>query len=97
LFEALGNGQFQFEKLGQQILLGGETVGGEDGGVQGGVGVFERVRAGQFEGAGVTDIEASGAAGLPRQRRRPNNGNKNTARATNWILSDFILDVASTR
>ena len=40
-----------FEKLGQQVVFGREAVGGEGGGVQGGVGVFERVRAGQFKGA----------------------------------------------
>ena len=51
VFEALGDGQIQFEKLGQQIFFGGETVGGEDGSVQGGVGVFQRVRAGQLESA----------------------------------------------
>jgi hypothetical protein len=39
-FEALGDGKVRFQKLGQQVLLGGETVGGEGGGVQGGVGVF---------------------------------------------------------
>ena len=43
--------QVQFEKLGQQVLLGGKAVGGEDGGIQAGVGDFERVRAGQFKGA----------------------------------------------
>jgi hypothetical protein len=47
----LGDGEVQFKKLGQQVFLGGETVGGEDGGVQGGMGVFKRVRAGQFERA----------------------------------------------
>lgn len=58
LFEARGNGKVQVQKLGQQVLLGGEAVGGEDGGVQGGVGVFKRVRAGRFEGA----VEATEAA-----------------------------------
>ena len=38
-----------FEKLGQQVVFCGEAAGGEVGGVQGGVGVFERVRPGQFE------------------------------------------------
>jgi hypothetical protein len=28
----LGDGQVQFQKLGQQVFLGGEAVGGEDGG-----------------------------------------------------------------
>jgi len=27
-FEALGDGQVQLEKLGQQVILGGEAVGG---------------------------------------------------------------------
>ena len=31
-FNALGDGQVQFQKLGQQVFLGGEAVGGEDGG-----------------------------------------------------------------
>src|ERR1035438_9543952 len=49
--DALGDGKIQFEKLGQQVFFGGEAVGGEDGGVQGGVGVFEWICAGQFQGA----------------------------------------------
>ena len=63
-FEALGDGQVQFQKLGQQVLFGGEAVGGEDDGVQGGVGVFEGVRARQFEGA----VEGAQAAFELRQR-----------------------------
>ena len=68
-FEALGDGQVQVEKLGQQVLLGGEAVGGEDGGVQGGVGVFERVRAGQFEGAVEGAQAAFDAWATPRRAR----------------------------
>src|ERR1039458_8108209 len=48
---SLGDFEVQGEELGEQILLGAEAVGGEDGGVQGGVGVFEGVGAGEFEGA----------------------------------------------
>jgi hypothetical protein len=35
----------------EEVFLGGEAVGGEDGGVEFGVGVFERILAGQFERA----------------------------------------------
>jgi hypothetical protein len=38
-----GDFQVQGEELGEQILLGVESVGVEDGGVQGSVGVFESV------------------------------------------------------
>jgi hypothetical protein len=38
------------EKLGEEVGFGGEAVGVEDGGVEGGVGVLERVFAGEFEG-----------------------------------------------
>jgi hypothetical protein len=42
--------------LNQQVLHGGETAGGEDGGVQGGMGFFEPGppdgRLAQVEGAG---------------------------------------------
>ena len=38
------------QELGEQILFRVEAVGGEDGGVKRGVGVFERICAGQFEG-----------------------------------------------
>jgi hypothetical protein len=44
-----GHGQVQFEQLREQVFLGVEAVGGEDGGVEGGVGVFQRMRAGEFE------------------------------------------------
>ena len=54
----------QREKLGEQIAFGGEAVGGEDGGVQCGVGVFQRICAGQFEGA----IKCAQAALHFRQR-----------------------------
>jgi hypothetical protein len=36
LFEALDDGEDQFENLDQQFLIRGEAVGGEDSGVQGG-------------------------------------------------------------
>src|ERR1039458_8493857 len=55
---SLGDFEVQGEELGEQILLGAEAVGGEDGGVQGGVGVFEGVGAGEFEGA-VEGAEAA--------------------------------------
>ena len=38
-------------QLGEQILLGVEAVGGEDGGFERGVGVRQRICAVQFEGA----------------------------------------------
>jgi hypothetical protein len=34
-----GDGEVQLQELGEQVLLGGEAVGREDGGVEGGVGV----------------------------------------------------------
>ncbi|MGO8927576.1 MAG: hypothetical protein ACLQU3_11880 [Limisphaerales bacterium] len=46
-----GDFQVQGEELGEQILLGAEAVGGENGGVQGGVGVFEGIGAGEFQRA----------------------------------------------
>ena len=39
------------EELGEQILRGAEAAGVEDGGVQRGMGVVKRIRAGQFERA----------------------------------------------
>ena len=39
----------QREELGEQIAFGIESVGGEDGGVERGVGVAQRIRAGQFQ------------------------------------------------
>lgn len=44
-----GDGEVQLQQLGEQVLLGGEAVGGENGGVEGGVGVLEGVLAGQFQ------------------------------------------------
>src|ERR1035438_10254894 len=55
---SLGDFQIQGEELGEQILLGAEAVGGEDGGVQGGVGVFEGIGAGEFHRA-VEGAEAA--------------------------------------
>ena len=54
-----GDFLIQGEELGEQVFLGGEAVGGEDGGVQGGVGVFERIGAGEFKGA-IEGAETSG-------------------------------------
>jgi len=51
LFDAGGHGEVEFEELREEVLLGGEAVGGEDGGIECGVGVFERVVAGEFERA----------------------------------------------
>ena len=46
-----GDFQVQGEELGERVFLGGEALGGEDDGVQGGMGVFEGIGAGQFERA----------------------------------------------
>ena len=59
-FNLGGDGEVQGKELGEQILFGAEAVGGEAGGVQRGVGVLERIRAGQFERA----IEGANAAKL---------------------------------
>jgi len=40
-----GSSQVRGEELGEQISLGAETVGGENGGIQGGVSVFEGIGA----------------------------------------------------
>jgi hypothetical protein len=40
---SLGDFKIQGEESGEQIILGAEAGGGEDGGVQGGVGVFGSV------------------------------------------------------
>ena len=101
LFEALGDGQVQFENLGQQVFFGGETVGGEDGGVQGGVGVFQRVRAGQLEGAPEAGVDlrrgsASFAPAMPLretdcrrcQYMRASNGSRDSQRASPVVRRD---------
>ena len=49
--EAGGDLLVKVEELGEEIGLGGEAVGGEYGGIQRGVGVLERIGAGEFEGA----------------------------------------------
>ena len=41
----------EVEQLCQQVGFGFEAVGGEHGGIQRGVGVLERIGAGEFEGA----------------------------------------------
>lgn len=41
----------EVEELGQEVGLGGEAVGGQDGGVERGVGVLEGIRAGQLQRA----------------------------------------------
>jgi hypothetical protein len=50
-FFAAGDAEVEVEELGEEVGFGQEVVGGEDGGVEGGVGVFEGVLAGEFEGA----------------------------------------------
>ena len=44
-----GDGQVQFEELGEQVLLRVEAAGRQDGGVEGGVGVLQRVPARQLQ------------------------------------------------
>lgn len=41
------------EELGEKVHLGAEAVGVEDGGIECGVGVFQRVFAGEFEGVAI--------------------------------------------
>ncbi len=50
-FEAGGDGEVQIQQLLEEVGLGVEAVSDEDGGGEGGVGVFEGVLAGEFEGA----------------------------------------------
>jgi hypothetical protein len=50
-FDLRGHGQVQVKKLGQEILLGRKSVGVQHGRVERGVGVFERVLAGQLQRA----------------------------------------------
>jgi len=50
-FNLRGDVLVEGEELGEQIFLRVEPSGGEDGGVERGVGVLQRIRAGQFEGA----------------------------------------------
>ena len=68
LFNLGGDLLVQGEELGEQILLGAEAVGGEDGGVERGVGVLQRIRAGQFEGAIERALSPS-IATVPQRRR----------------------------
>ena len=46
--ELRGDLLVQGEELGEEVGLGGKAVGREDGGIEGGVGVLERVGAGEF-------------------------------------------------
>ena len=49
--QSFGDFAVEREQLFEQVFLGAETVGGEDGGVERGVGVAQRVPAGQVEAA----------------------------------------------
>ena len=51
--DAIGDGVVEVEDLGQEVGLGREAVGGKDGGVERGVGVFQGIRAGQLQCAMV--------------------------------------------
>ena len=53
LVDAGSDGEVQVEELLEEVLLGGEAVGGQHGGVEFGVGVFERIVAGEFECATI--------------------------------------------
>ena len=64
-FDAGGDFLVEGEELGEEVGFGGEAVGGEDGGIERGVGVFERVRAGEFEGA-VEGAQAAAHVGQSR-------------------------------
>jgi hypothetical protein len=48
---SLGDGAVQVEQLGKQVFLRVKPIRRENGGVEGGVGVLERVLAGRFQGA----------------------------------------------
>ncbi len=50
-FDAGGDFKVQVKQLLKEIFLGGKAIGGQDGGVERGVSVFERVLAGEFERA----------------------------------------------
>ena len=45
------DGEVEVEELLEEVFAGAEAVGVEDSGVEGGVGVLERVAAGEFERA----------------------------------------------
>ena len=74
-FDLGGDFQIQGEELSKQILLGAETAGGEDGGVQDGVGVFERVGAGDSavlaRSALTPACETDAGQARPRRMRWP--------------------------
>lgn len=46
-----GDFEVQFEQLGEQVFLRAKTERGQHGGVELGVGVLQRIRAGQFQRA----------------------------------------------
>src|SRR6266567_5079756 len=46
-----GDVEVEFEELGEEVFFGGEAVGGQYGGVERGVGILERILAGEFERA----------------------------------------------
>ena len=50
LFSA-GHFQVEREQLGQQVFLRRETVGGQNGGIEGRMSVLQRILARQFEGS----------------------------------------------
>ena len=62
--QVVGDFAVEGEQLFEQIGFGAEAVGGEDGGVERGVGVAQRVPAGQVEAA----VEGAQAAGEIGQR-----------------------------
>jgi hypothetical protein len=62
-----GDVKVQRQELGQEVSLGVEAVGREDGSIQGRMGVLERVLARQLEGA----VKSPQAAPDPRQRLGP--------------------------
>lgn len=64
VLDAIRDGVVEVEELGQEVGLGGEAVGGEDGGVERGVSVFQGIRAGQLQRA----IHRAQAAGDLRER-----------------------------
>lgn len=59
VFDAVGDGVVEVEELGQEVGPGGEAVGGEDGGVERGVSVFQGIRAGQLQRA-IYRVQAAG-------------------------------------
>lgn len=62
LAQAVGDFAVEGEQLFEQVFFGAEAVGGEDGLVERGVGVAQRVLAGQVKGA-VEGAQAAGQGG----------------------------------